>query len=219
MLGRSKASPAVLAAATGRSSNPLLQHNPSMPRFPSMASLPSFSSGSFQELAGNSHYLQETLAGDGEHLPQQLLQQDMAHEAWHAVAQPQQQQQQQQQQEGRPTGLLRQLLRLLWRCMFAPLLPFTWLWTATLGRLRRSSKPQLQLQQQGLEYAYAQAYQPEAAAEVLMAAAGAPAAARQLRRSIVFEQPSGFGVHERSKRRGLLEVTRLYYQQLCSTIV
>jgi hypothetical protein len=35
------------------------------------------------------------------------------------------------------------------------------------------------------------------------------AAARGPRRSIVFEQPSGFGVHERSKRRGLLEVGRV----------
>lgn len=93
---------------------------------------------------------------------------------------------------------------MLWRCAFAPLLPFTWVWAVTLGRFMGGSKEQQQ--QQGLEYAYAQSCQPDAAPGAATAVAAAAAAARGPRRSIVFEQPSGFGVHERSKRRGLLEV-------------
>jgi hypothetical protein len=218
MLGRSKASPRVLAAAHGgSSSNPLLQQTPSVPRFPSTASLPSFSSsGSLQELAagtqhlqapaGHSQALQES-AGCSHAMHQQNMQ-GLSQPAWHAAAHLPQQQQQQ--QHNRQPGAVQWMLSLLWYAFFAPLLPFAWVWRAAVKLLTsRGTHKQQNHQQQGLQHAYAQAYQPQAAAVAAAAAgpaAAVPAAARGPRRSIVFEQPSGFGVHERSKRRGLLEV-------------
>jgi hypothetical protein len=167
--------------------------------------MPSFSSGSLQELAGNSHSLQE-LAGKRDALQQQWQQQEQ--QGWHvSAARGNLQQQQQQQQAVRRFGFLHWLISLMWSFAFAPLLPFTWLWAATLGRCTKRGEQQQQ--QQGLQYAYAQAYQPEAATGP-KAAAAVPAT-RRPRRSIVFEQPSGFGVHERSKRRGLLEVRRVWH--------
>jgi hypothetical protein len=185
-----------------------------MPRLPSIASLPSFSSSSsLQDMAGSTQHSQ--FAGCGQLLQdpaactraaQQQDMQAMSQPAWHAAAHlPQQQQQQQrQQQHDKQLGVVQWMLGLLWYIVFVPLLPLTWLCRAAakVFTLRSTLKQQRQ-QQDGLQYACAQAHQPQEAAT----AAAAPATARAHRRSIVFEQPSGFGVHERSKRRGLLEVS------------
>lgn len=234
IIGRAKASPAVQAAATGRSSNPLLNSAASMVSMPSLSPVMSFSSGgdstvgtvaygynsnSMSSTSGGSDVsfrLQDSVTSASNSSSVGSVTDSITATSAHSGTVVQLQQRHPLHRLSSSTFLVRLLLwavrklwQLLWTVPLLPLLPIQLAWW-TFRYMAKIFAGHSSIG--GSSSSSSSGEDPASPTAVILTSSSAPVKGvgcgkGRLRRSIVFEQPSGAAItHERARPRGLLEV-------------